>query len=524
MSDLHYDLCVIGGGINGVGIARDAAGRGLSVLLVEAEDIAGATSSASSKLIHGGIRYLENLEFGMVRGALKEREVLMKTAPHLVYPMECVFLQDHKTRPQWMVRAGLWVYDHLGGRTSMPRSRVIQFKQDEYGAPLLSDRIDGVVYYDGYVDDTRLVVLNAVDAAGRNAKILTHTACEGLSIVDGRWRVSLRDTVSEDTLDVQASMVVNATGPWVGRFLESVGISGGDPDLPKVRMVKGSHVLLPRLYEGEHAYVVQRQDKRIVFVAPYKGYTLVGTTEEDYQGDPREAFISDAEMGYLCDAVNNTFSPSISPSDALFTYSGVRPLIDDGKKDARKVTRGYKIYHHARYDPPFLSVFGGKLTTYRAVSEGVVDRLMQLSGRTVEPWTATEQLAGGDFNGMDFEAYLSSQRKQYPWLPEDLLRRYVRSYGTRMDYFLYGARSIEGLGQHCGDQIYAAEIEYLVEHEWAYSIEDILWRRSKFGLFASEDTIRNIEAVMSRQGKEDEDDGPEGGAQEGKKNVVSAVD
>ncbi|PCK00540.1 MAG: glycerol-3-phosphate dehydrogenase [Zetaproteobacteria bacterium] len=498
MSDLHYDLCVIGGGINGAGIARDAAGRGLSVLLVEADDLGGATSSASSKLIHGGLRYLEHGAFGMVRESLKEREVLLRNVPHLIYPIECVFLQDEAQRPQWLIRIGLWLYDHLGGKKSLPNSRVMRFCDDVYGKPLLDDVLDGIVYSDCYVDDTRLVILNAVDAAARNAKVLTHTRCEGLTVRDGRWRVTLRDSLSDEKLDVSASMVVNATGPWVGKFLESVGIGNRDADLPMVRLVKGSHIILPRQYEGDHAYVLQQPDKRIVFVTPYQGkYTLVGTTEEEFDGDPRDVRISDEEMAYLCEAVNCAFSKTVLPSDVLFTFSGVRPLFDDGEEDSSEVTRGYRIYHHSRFDPPFLSVFGGKLTTYRALSEGVVNQLMGLSGCVAEGWTARESLTGGDFGGHSFDVYMHLKRQQYPWLPVELLQRYVRSYGARMDYFLHGADSLSDLGMHYGDQVFKVEIDYLVSYEWAATVEDIIWRRSKLGLHISDETVRNIEAALA---------------------------
>ncbi len=498
MSDLHYDLCVIGGGINGAGIARDAAGRGLSVLLVEQSDLGGATSSASTKLIHGGLRYLENREFGMVRSALKEREVLLRNAPHLISPFECVFLQDEDQRPEWLTRVGLWIYDYLGGRKSLPNSRVIKFESDVYGKPLLDDVLDGIVYSDCRVDDTRLVVLNAVDAAARNARILTNTCCENLSLSGGKWLVSLRDTGSDEKLDVSASMVVNATGPWVGKFLDSVGVGDGDPDLPMVRLVKGSHIILPKQYEGDHAYVLQQPDNRIVFVAPYQGkYTLVGTTEEDYDGDPRDARISDDEMAYLCEAVNCAFAKTVLPSNVIFTFSGVRPLLDDGEESSSEVSRDYMIYHHSRFDPPLLSVFGGKLTTYRALSEAVVDKLMRMSGRVSEGWTSYTPLAGGDFSGCDVDEYINLQRQRYPWLPVELLQRYVGSYGSRMDYFLHGANSLSDLGVHYGDQVFKAEIDYLVSYEWALTAEDILWRRSKLGLHVSDETILNIEAALA---------------------------
>ena len=498
MNDLHYDLCVIGGGINGAGIARDAAGRGLTVLLVEENDLGGATSSASTKLIHGGLRYLEHREFGMVREALKEREILLRNAPHLISPIECVLLQDEEQRPEWLTRIGLWVYDHIGGRKSLPNSRVVKFESDTYGKPLLDDVLDGIIYYDCYADDTRLVVLNAVDAAARNARILTNTRCENLGLSDGRWCVTLRDIVSGEKLDVSASMVVNATGPWVGKFLDNVGVGDGDPDLPMVRLVKGSHIILPKQYEGSHAYVLQQPDNRIVFVAPYQGkYTLVGTTEEDFEGDPRDVRISDAEMAYLCEAVNCAFAKTVLPSNVVFTFSGVRPLLDDGEENASEVSRDYTIYHHNRFDPPLLSVFGGKLTTYRALSEAVVDRLMAVSGRVAEGWTADAPLTGGDFAGRDVETYSRMQRQMYPWLPLELLQRYVTSYGTRMDYFLYGADSLSDLGMHYGDQVFKAEVDYLVSYEWALSAEDILWRRSKLGLHVSDETVRNIEAALA---------------------------
>lgn len=506
MNTLHYDLCVIGGGINGAGIARDAVGRGLSVLLIEEQDLAGATSSASTKLIHGGLRYLEHMEFGLVRSALKERETLYRNAPHIVKPVSCVLPHDEHQRSQWLLRVGLWIYDRLGGKSVLPRSRAFPFsdEQDEavsaYAAPLLPDYEAGFVYSDCWVDDTRLVVLNAVDASTRNAKILTYTKCESMSVVDGVWRLGLRDVRSEDQLDVSASMVVNATGPWVGSFLQSVGIGFSDPDLPSVRLVKGSHLLLPKLYEGDHAYVLQQPDKRIVFVTPYEGeYTLVGTTEEDIEGDPREARISDAEMTYLCDAVNAAFTKKITVSDVIFTFSGVRPLFDDGEMNASEVTREHLVYHHKRYDPPFLSVFGGKLTTYRVVAEDVVDKLMRLSGRSLSSWTANEPLTGGDFGRLSLEAFIEKQVALYPFLSRDVLVRYAKAYGTRMDYFLHGVEDEGGLGEHYGDGVYKVEVDYLRHYEWASCAEDLLWRRSKLGMHLSEATIAKIEALFTAE-------------------------
>lgn len=494
MAELHFDLCVIGGGINGAGIARDAAGRGLSVLLVEAQDLAGATSSASSKLIHGGIRYLEHMEFKLVRDALREREVLLRAVPHLVRPMEFVMPLEGAPRPEWMIRAGLFIYDRLGGRGILPRSRSVDLPVENYGKPLKSQLAKGFVYSDCWGDDTRLVVLNAVDAAARNARVLTHTQCQSLAIENNRWTVGLCDLKTNRFYAVSAAMVVNATGPWVGEFLERTGLGEGDHDIPKVRLVKGSHIILPRRYEGEHAYILQQPDKRIVFVMPYEGkYTLIGTTEEDFTGDPRNAMASDAEISYLLAAYNRAFRAEAGKDDIIFTYSGVRPLFDDGTQSASAVTRDYRIYHHKRYTPPMLSVFGGKLTTYRVVAQSVVDRLMRLSGRGGQHWTADEPLTGGDIPYGDVAGYISAQKKRYPWLPPALLTRYVRAYGTRMDYFLFRCRDIGDLGYHYGDDLYDVEVAYLRRYEWAFCAEDILWRRSKLGLHLSDETIRKLE-------------------------------
>ncbi len=498
MDTLHYDLCVIGGGINGAGIARDAAGRGLSVLLIEENDLAGATSSASTKLIHGGLRYLEHREFSMVHQALKEREVLLKNAPHLICPIECVLPIDKQMRPRWMMRVGLWLYDHLGGKKSVPPSRFIDCSSDGNAQPLNDGYDEAIIYSDCWGDDTRLVVMNAVDAAARDARVLTHTRCVSLSVSSGRWCVGLQDMRSNDVLDITASMVVNATGPWVGRFLNDMGLGKRDPDLPSVRLVKGSHLILPKLYDGDQTYVLQQPDGRIVFVSPYEGqYTLVGTTEEEYDGVPRDARISDQEMDYLCSAVNGAFKKQIKPMDAIFSFSGVRPLLDDGEDNASKVTRGYRIYHHKRFEAPLLSVFGGKLTTYRALSEEVVDRLVRMSGRSVRAWTANVPLIGGDFNGLSYYKFLSHKRQEYSWLPESLLVRYVRSYGACMDYFLRGALSLDDLGACYGSAVYEAELSYLKNYEWASSAEDVVWRRSKLGLHVSEETLSKIEAYFS---------------------------
>ncbi|MDH5722054.1 MAG: glycerol-3-phosphate dehydrogenase [Alphaproteobacteria bacterium] len=501
MSNLQYDLCVIGGGINGAGIARDAAGRGLSVLLVEADDLAGATSSASTKLIHGGLRYLEMYEFGMVREALKERETLYYAAPHLIRHQKLLLPHDPSQRPLWLIRLGLFFYDYLGGRKSVPSSGLIEFKGKSNH--LKTEYKDGFTYYDCWGDDSRLVVMNAVDAAIHGARIMTRTKCEGMTSENGIWHMTLRDTNYDTVQDVTARMVVNATGPWVRKFLDNTGLSSDDPNIPNVRLVKGSHLIFPKLYEGDNAYILQQPDKRIVFVIPYEGhYTLIGTTEEAYEGDPKDCMISKSESAYLCEAHNRFFKTQIKPDEAIFSYSGVRPLFDDGSSDARCVTRGYRIYRHDRYDALLLSVFGGKLTTYRALSEAVVNKLMKSTGRYVPAWTAHKPLAGGEFSDRrlnpetSFKAFKDRQAQKYPFLPEEVLERYIRAYGTRMEYILKNARSLDDLGKNYGDQVFEAEINYLKYYEWAQSVDDAVWRRSKLGVHISDETYQALQSCF----------------------------
>ncbi len=487
MSKLHYDLCVIGGGINGAAIARDASGRGLSVLLVEAQDFAGATSSASTKLIHGGLRYLEQFDFGLVKKSLKEREILLKSAPNLIWPIRCVIPKsEFVKRPAWMVKLGLFFYDRLGGRSILPRSASIDRVSENYMDPLKSDYTEGFVYSDCWCDDTRLVIMNVVDAAERGAKVLNYTKCTGIEECDGRWDVTLSDVYSEDRVVVSASMIVNATGPWVNQFLSSVGMGQNDPDLPKTRLVKGSHLIIDRHYEGDHAYVLQQADGRIVFVAPYEErYTVIGTTEEDHHGDPRDAKISDAETSYLLNAFNLYFSKQIALSDVIFTYSGIRPLLEDGSGNSSKVSRDHLIYHHKRREAAMLSIFGGKLTTHRIVAEEVVDKLFALSARSAVAWTDDEPLSEAEHD------------ERYSWMPSELLERYRAAYGHRILLIVGEALELDALGRHFGDGVYEAELNYLRDYEWATCAEDVIWRRSKLGLKVSQETLHAIEGFFN---------------------------
>lgn len=497
-----YDLCVIGGGINGVAIARDAAGRGLSVLLVEAGDLASATSSASTKLIHGWLRYLEYFEFGLVRESLKERETLLRAAPHMVRPVEFVIPHDEAMRPAWLIRLGLFLYDHIGGSRKVAASRAIDLKTHPYGENLKKPSGRGFVYSDCQTDDARLTVLSALDAAERGAKILTRTACTRLRCEGDFWSVSLRDLAAGRESDVRAAMVINAAGPWVRGVLEASDLAHEGANVPNVRLVKGSHIIVPRRYEGGHAYLLQQKDRRVVFVIPYQDdFTLIGTTEVDFQSDPITAQITPEETDYLCAAYNNSFADILKSADVVWAYSGVRALFDDGKGNPTAASRDYKLYRHKDMQAPMISVFGGKLTTHRKLAQDAVSKILKMAGRPGAAWTCAYPLPGGDTGG--FDDFMKAQARKYPWLPEDLLSRYARSYGTRMGKFLDGASSMGDLGQHCGDGIYEAEVIYLSRYEWARTAEDILWRRSKLGLRASKETEKNLARVMDSLNKEE---------------------
>ena len=511
MTGIDYDLCVIGGGINGAGIARDAAGRGLKVLLIEAGDLGGATSSASTKLIHGGLRYLEYYEFKLVRESLKERELLLSLAPHVIWPLEFVLTHTPEQRPTWMIRVGLFFYDHLAKRKKLSGSRALNLKKDERGQ-FIDDRYKRAFSYeDCWADDSRLVVLNAVSAAQKGATILTQHKCVKLKHDDDCWLVSYKqDTPKAETQTIKASMVINAAGPWVRDLLDGSKISQDESKLPNVRLVKGSHIIVKRQYKGEQAYILQQPDRRITFAIPYeKDYTLIGTTEEDYEGNPKDAMISDDEMAYLVEAYNRFFEKPISKSDVMWTYSGVRPLYDEGEADATSATRDYKLHMHLGYAAPMISVFGGKLTTYRKLAEAAVDKILHLGNRNAAPWTALarpgDELPGGDIANADFDTFLAQQGQRYKWLPKALLYRYARSYGTCMDVFLQGASGLKDLGNDFGDHVYEAEIVYLLRYEYAKTAEDILWRRSKLGLHVSDTTVKKVDAYIKQYWKDRKD-------------------
>ena len=492
------DILVVGGGINGAGIARDAAGRGLSVLLCEKNDLASATSSASTKLIHGGLRYLEYYEFRLVREALIEREVLLRSAPHIIWPLRFVLPHNKGLRPAWLIRLGLFLYDHLGGRKLLPGSEGVNLRQHTAGEPLVPELRKGFVYSDCWVQDSRLVTLNALDARERGAEVVTRVECISARRAGDRWHAVLRDLRDGSKREVTARALVNAAGPWTAEFIEQ---RAGLNKAQSLRLVKGSHIVVPKMFDHDYPYIFQNPDGRIVFAIPYEqAYTLIGTTDVDFTGDADAVAISPEETAYLCSAVNAYFKRKIKPEDVVWSYSGVRPLYDDAADTASAATRDYVLeLDHGPGRPPLLSVFGGKITTFRRLSEHALVKLGEAMGPLGEPWTAGAALPGGNIADADFHGYLARFRQERPWLPEALAWRYVRNYGTRAERIVAGARSLNDLGEDLGDGLHAAEMRYLCENEWAESADDILWRRSKMGLHVSGRTKQKLEAWLAQR-------------------------
>jgi glycerol-3-phosphate dehydrogenase len=491
----RFDLLVIGGGINGTGIARDAAGRGLRVLLAEQDDLASHTSSASTKLIHGGLRYLEEFHFALVRKALIEREVLLRSAPHIMRPLHFIMPHAPHLRPAWMIRAGLFLYDHLAHREHLAASGTVNLRTHIAGTPLKSGYRRGFVYSDGWTDDARLVALNALDARERGALILTRTRCERLAVDDGVWHATLAGPGGR--LGVTARVAVNAAGPWVDQF-----VSGATPvrTAHRVRLVKGSHIVVPRLFEHRFAYIFQNEDRRIVFAIPYEhDFTLIGTTDVDYRGDPAAVHIDAAELEYLCALANRYFLRQITPADVCWSYSGVRPLLQDESRDPMSVTRDYALELESE-PAPLLSVFGGKLTTYRRLAEDAVNQLAPLLGTHAAPWTAAAKLPGGDLPDGSFAVFARTVERRYPWLPQRLQLRYAHAYGSRIARLLGSAASLGDLGTQILPGLYEREAEYLCREEFARSAEDILWRRSKLGLHLLGTSAEPLERWLAANG------------------------
>jgi glycerol-3-phosphate dehydrogenase len=478
-----YDLFIIGGGVNGCGIARDASGRGLKVFLAEQNDLASGTSSASTKLIHGGLRYLEHYEFRLVREALIEREVLLQTAPHIIWPLRFVLPHHAGLRPRALIRLGLFLYDHLGGRKILPATRSVDLRTDVTGKPLKEQFTRGYEYSDCWVEDSRLVVLNARDAKAKGAEIRTRTKVKSARRVDGMWDVEIESSGKTET--IRAKAIVNSAGPWVSNVLSSV-IGRNDPD--KIRMVKGSHLVVDKLYDHDRCYIFQNADGRICFAIPYEyNYTLIGTTDEDHKGDPGKPEMSDGERDYLLKAVSEYFRKPVTKENIRWAYSGIRPLYDDGASKAQEATRDYVLKLDKPPDgAPLLSIFGGKITTARKLAESAMAQLRPFFPQAAGQWTADAKLPGGDIPYAEVPARIAQLQKNYSFLkPHDALRLF-RAYGTQAETILNGARFLGDMGQMFGP-LSEREVEYLRTNEWAQTADDILWRRSKLGLHMKPD-------------------------------------
>jgi len=480
-----YDILIIGGGINGVGIARDAAGRGLKVLLCEKDDLASHTSSASTKLIHGGLRYLEHYDFALVRKALIEREVLLRAAPHIIWPLRFILPHHKELRPSWLIRLGLFFYDHLGGRKLLPATKTLTRKNSDVFAPLHQHFTKGFEYSDCWVEDSRLVVLNAMDAAERGATIMTQTECVGLDAMGDGWTATLRKK-DHTELVVEAKFVINAAGPWVDRIVEKIE---AQTNKQSVRLVKGSHIIVPKMFEDERSFIFQASDDRVIFAIPYEDrrFTLIGTTDLPFEGDLDAVTASDEEIQYLCEVSNEYFKQTITPDDVVSTYSGVRPLFDDQADNASSVTRDYVLKLQRSGEATMLSVIGGKITTYRKLAEDALKHLKPHFPDAQKPWTETASLPGGDIEHADFGAFEARCAEKYAWLDAATLHRLARTYGTRIECLLSGARSVPDLGRDFGHGLHQKEIDYLIDQEFAHTAEDVLKRRTKLGLYLSPD-------------------------------------
>lgn len=496
MSTTH-DLFIIGGGINGVGIARDAAGRGYSVALAEMDDLASGTSSWSSKLVHGGVRYLEHYEFLLVRKALKEREVLWASAPHIIAPMRFILPHHEGLRPAWFLRLGLFIYDHLGGRKLLPPTKTVDLANGIYGEPLKAMFKKGFQYSDCQVDDSRLVVLNAMDAAARGARIMTRTQVKSARRDSGKWYIETENSRTGAFETHVARMLINAAGPWVDEVLKG---ALGRNDAQNVRMVQGSHIVVPAMFDHDNAYIFQNADERIIFAIPWKdNTTLIGTTDRDYEGDPGDAVISDEEITYLCEAASEYFEKPVRREDIVHTYSGVRPLFDDGTAAAKEATRDYTFksdgIEGTRGDPiaPLINIFGGKITTYRELGVKMMEEVGLRIGRKGQAWTHAAPLPGGDFAATGFDELVVATRTTYPFIEPDIVSRLCHTHGTNVAKVLAAAKSWGDLGEDFGHGLTEAELYYFVANEWARTAEDVLWRRTKLGLRFDEAQVARLE-------------------------------
>ena len=489
-----YDILILGGGINGAGIARDAAGRGYSVCLCDAGDFGGGTSSASTKLIHGGLRYLEHYEFRLVREALMERERLWQIAPHIIWPLRFVLPYHEGLRPAWMLRLGLLLYDNLAPGQLLPGTKTIDLRRDDAGEPLKAEFDTAFEYSDCWVEDSRLVILNLRDAADHGAHVMPRTRAVSAIYEDGVWTAELKNTHSQDVSKVKARLIINATGPWVDQVLKEVF---GRNDANNVRLVRGSHIVVRKKFQHDRAYIFQGKDERIIFAIPYeRDFTLIGTTDAE-QGDEMRAppTITPEERDYLCAFASDYFKTPVTADDVVWTYSGVRPLFQDGAKKAQEATRDYVIRRDRQVgEGALINIFGGKITTYRKLAEALMEEVGDLIGQKGRPWTSSKSLPGGDFAVDGFDTLVDAFGERYPFVPEDVLTRWVRLYGTKCADIVGDAVSVDALGEDFGHGLYEAEIRYLMANEWADCAEDILFRRTKIGIRMKKAAIEKLDA------------------------------
>lgn len=497
MTTNDYDILIIGGGINGCGIARDAVGRGYSVYLCEADDLASGTSSQSTKLIHGGLRYLEHYEFRLVREALTEREILWKVAPHIIHPMRFILPHHNGLRPAWLLRLGLFLYDYIGGRKKLPATRTVNLSKGKEGKPLSQNYSKGFEYSDCAVDDARLVVLNALDAAERGASINTRSKCVDMQRTEGHWSTTIEDQVTQKRTKITSKIVINASGPWADRVLDTLH---NTKENINIRLVQGSHIIVPKIYDHDKCYIFQNTDDRIIFAIPYHdNFTLIGTTDHEYDGDPRETKITQTEIDYLCESANIYFNNKITADDIVGTFAGVRSLYNDGASKAQEATRDYvlRVDKPSSKVAPIINVFGGKITTYRRLAESMLEKIEGLlekkSDKNKGEWTELAPLPGGDFAIEDFDKLCSDLQKEHTFLSAEHAKRYIKLYGTRANLVLQTSNSYTDLGKAFGHGLYQAEVEYLVNNEWAVTAEDILWRRTKLGLLFNQSQTSTLE-------------------------------
>jgi glycerol-3-phosphate dehydrogenase len=492
---MEVDLLIIGGGINGCGIAADAAAKGLSVVLCEKDDLAYGTSSYSSKLIHGGLRYLEQYQFHLVYASLKEREILMRKSPHLIEPIEFILPHDAHYRPSWLIQLGLIFYDYLYWAKTIPRSKKLNLNKHSKENPLKPKYSIGFSYFDCKTDDARLVIANAMAAKKKGAKILTRTQYQSAKRQDNHWLIDLHDKTNNQKFTIKSKAIVNAGGPWVSDIIDTTEVKTDN----QVTLVKGSHIVIKKLYDGEHAYTLQNIDQRVVFTLPYQDhFTLIGTTEVGFSADANHASINQEEIDYLCNTINHYFNRSISSKDIVWSFSGVRPLHDDHSDNLSNITReSYIDVNDKNQQLPFLSIFGGKITTYRILADNVLKKLRPYFPKMNQSTTKNTVLPGGHCDGLPFVQFIHKLKRQYHWLPKEIIMRYARSYGDLSHRILKNCQGLSDLGRHFGAGLYEKEITYLRQSEWAINADDIIWRRSKLGLHLIQTEINSLENYLN---------------------------